>query len=107
MYSICLMLHFLVTEATPMLPSSFSVQVKLYVEDPLVYHGALKAGWSVAFMNSMAEVRSLISKLTLPLFIMHGGDDHMVPLSASQFIHDNAASQDKTFQVSCESASSN
>ena len=77
------------------------MQVRLYVEDPLVYHGALKARWAVALMTSMEELRPLISKITLPLFIMHGADDRIVPLSASQLIHDNSTSQDKTFQVSC------
>lgn len=77
------------------------MQVTIYVEDPLVYHGALKAGWGVAFMDSVDELRPLISKITLPLFIMHGREDGLIPLSASQLVFDNTGSQDKIFEVSC------
>lgn len=72
----------------------------MYVEDPLVYHGALKAKWGVEFIDSQRAVRPRVDQINLPLLIIHGSDDGLVPISASQFVMDNVGSADKRFEVS-------
>ena len=65
------------------------MQVTMYAEDPLVYHEKFKAKWAVAFLDSVKQVRPRIQEITLPLFIMHGTEDHLVIPAASQFVYDN------------------
>ena len=75
------------------------VQVQSYVDDPLVNHGSMKARWGSAMLQSIELFRTNIGRLTLPLLLLHGSEDRLVPISASHFIHDNAASQEKRFEV--------
>ena len=78
--------------------SSVPEEVEAYVNDPLIYHGALKAGWSSAMFKSIEMYRPQINEINIPLLIMHGTGDSLVPFSASQFVNDNASSSDKTFE---------
>lgn len=69
------------------------------MDDPLVWHGALKASWGVAMLNSIESFRRDVGHITLPLLLFHGTSDTLIPLSASQFIDNNVGSQDKRFEV--------
>ena len=71
----------------------------MYVEDPLVWHGGMKAGWIYEFGLALTEARANIHSITLPLFLMHGDGDRLVPISASEFIRANIGSQDKQYEV--------
>ena len=73
----------------------------MYAEDPLNFHGSMKAKWGVATMESIEQIRPRIGEIKLPLFLMHGTNDRLVPFSASQFVHENIGAQDKTFEVGC------
>ena len=79
--------------------SSIPEEVKMYVEDPLVYHGGLKAKWGASLSESMKAVRLRIGEIKLPLLIFQGTDDRLVPFSASQFVMDNVGAEDKTFKA--------
>ena len=79
--------------------SSYISQVEAYVNDPLIYHGAVKAGWSSAMLKSIEIYQPRINEINIPLLIMHGTEDSLVPFSASQLVNDNASSSDKTFEV--------
>ena len=72
----------------------------MYLEDPLVYQGSLKAKWGVEYMDSLRAVRARVGSITLPLLIIHGTEDRLAPISASQFVMDNAGSAEKLFEVS-------
>ena len=76
-----------------------NLQVKRYVDDPLIWHGAMKASWGVAMLNSIESFRQDVGRITLPLLLTHGTSDHLVPISSSQFIYNNVGSQDKRFEV--------
>ena len=71
----------------------------MYVEDPLVNHGSVKAKWGVEYINSQRAVRTRVGGITLPLLIIHGTEDRLVPISASQFVMDNVGSAEKLFEV--------
>ena len=75
------------------------LQVEMYENDPLIWHGPLKARWGIALMTSIELFRENVDQITLPLLLIHGSEDHLVPLSTSHFINDNASSQEKRFEV--------
>ena len=69
------------------------------MDDPLIYHEPLKANWGAETVKTIKLVRSRIREVTLPVLIIHGTDDMLVPFSASQFVRENIGSSDKTFKV--------
>ena len=71
----------------------------MYAEDPLVYHGKLKAKWATAFIDSISVIREHLDALKLPVVLIHGTDDGIVPISSSETIFDNVSSEDKSFEV--------
>jgi hypothetical protein len=79
--------------------SSIPEEVERYANDPLVWHGPLKARWVAAMLTSIDLFRENVERITLPLLLIHGREDQLVPITASHFINDNAASQEKRFEV--------
>ena len=79
---------------------AYQMKVKEYVEDPLIWQGGLKARWIYELGIAMTEARTNMHLIKLPLFIMHGDQDILVPISASQFIQSNVGSQDLQYEVS-------
>ncbi|CAI8010888.1 Monoglyceride lipase [Geodia barretti] len=79
--------------------SSIPEEVERYANDPLVWHGPWKAGWGAAMMESITLLRENAARISLPLLLMHGSEDNLVPITASHFINDNATSQEKKFEV--------
>ena len=65
-----------------------------------MWHGGLKAGWSAQFFDAQSEIANGISSLTLPFITIHGTADTLVDIGSSQFLYDNAQSEDKSFKVS-------
>ena len=70
-----------------------------YRNDPLVYHGKLKAKWAVAMLNAADFFAQHFSEITIPLLLVHGDADQLVNIASSQFGYDTASSADKTFEV--------
>ena len=75
------------------------MQVQRYIDDPLIYHGALKARWGSEALSAIKEIRQKVHEVSLPMLIFHGCDDQLVPFSASEFIFANVSSSTKTFEV--------
>lgn len=75
------------------------MQVQRYIDDPLIYHGSLKARWGSEALSAIKEIRQKLHEITLPMLIFHGCDDQLVPFSASEFIFANVSSSNKTFEV--------
>ena len=69
------------------------------MNDPLVWHGGLKAGWAIEMCDAQSEICRGISTISLPFITIHGTGDTLVDISSSQFLYDNAQSEDKTFEV--------
>lgn len=65
----------------------------------MVYNGGLKAGWAKAILDAQTQIANEISRIKLPFITIHGTDDQMVDIASSQFLYDNAQSEDKTFEV--------
>ena len=73
--------------------------VRQYEADPLVYHGRLGARLLREFFAGIARVEKRASSLTLPLLILHGGDDAMTLPEGSRILYARAGSSDKTLKI--------
>lgn len=69
--------------------------VEDYVNDPLVNHGKMSARKVAELFRAMSHVQAHAEAITLPMLILHGGDDAMTAPAGSQFLHDSISSTDK------------
>jgi lysophospholipase len=74
-------------------------EVRKYEADPLVHHGKLP-------VRTVAEAAAVIDslpartmELRLPMLVIHGELDPIVPLDGSRKVHELAASEDKTLRI--------
>lgn len=61
--------------------------VGAYERDPLVHHGAIPARTVAELLDAMAEVRSHVGALRVPVLIQHGSADLLVPLAGCQPVY--------------------
>jgi len=73
--------------------------VSAYNTDPLVYRDKVRAGMGKALLDGGKDALERAHTLTLPLLILHGGDDRLVPIAASQRLYHNAGSANKTLKI--------
>ena len=79
----------------------YSFQQKLYAEDPLIDHNGLKARISYQTLVAMDRIKNGLNDIRWPFLVQHGDDDKLSEMSGSKLLYEKAASQDKTFTVSC------
>ncbi len=75
------------------------VVVQDYRTDPLNYHGKLKARTGTEIMRAAGRMPECLKSLTLPLLILHGGADRLMPVAASEVVRTHAASPDLTVRI--------
>ena len=73
--------------------------VRRYEEDPLVYHGKLPARTVSELTAAVRRFPAEVPGLRLPLLVMHGDADGLVPVAGSRMIHERAGSDDKTIRI--------
>jgi alpha-beta hydrolase superfamily lysophospholipase len=73
-------------------------EVKRYVDDPLV-HSKATPRFSTEMDKTIAWTQERASQLTVPLLVIHGDADQLVPIAGSQRFYRNASSADKIFKV--------
>jgi len=83
----------------PTLVSRDPEVVLAYVEDPLVHHGKLPARTIGELSSAVEAFPSRVPEITLPLLVMHGTGDRIVPQAASLMVHDGALSEDKHLEL--------
>ncbi len=74
-------------------------EVKAYDEDPLNYRGKLRARTLQELADAVGRFEADSPKLTLPLLVMVGSADGLVPPAGAKMVHDRAQSTDKTFHT--------
>jgi acylglycerol lipase len=74
-------------------------EVAAYEQDPLVFHGKLQARTAVELADTTATFPEDVANLTLPLLVMHGGADRLVPPASGEMVYANAGSPDKTLEL--------
>jgi acylglycerol lipase len=70
--------------------------VRDYDADPLNYHGKLPARTVAELSNTVASFPEAVAKFTLPVLVMHGTADRIVPPVATAMIEERAGSDDLT-----------
>jgi acylglycerol lipase len=73
--------------------------VRDYEQDPLNFHGKLPARTVAEMTGAVARFPDEVPGLRLPLLVMHGGADGLVPVAGSRMVHERAGSEDKTLVV--------
>ena len=88
-----------VLSVDPTLISRDPQVVQAYRDDPLVCHGPVPAR-TVAEMRSRARrIPGQASQLRLPMLVMHGADDALVPADASRLLAARAGSADLRLEI--------
>jgi alpha-beta hydrolase superfamily lysophospholipase len=70
--------------------------VRDYDDDPLNHHGKLPARTISELAGTIATFPDGVARFTLPLLVMHGTADTLVPPAATDMIEARAGSEDKT-----------
>jgi lysophospholipase len=83
----------------PSLVSRDPEVVRSYEEDPLVHHGKLPARTVGELSSTVEAFPARVPELELPLLVMHGTGDRIVPVAASLMVHDGARSEDKRLEL--------
>lgn len=73
--------------------------VAAYENDPLNFHGKVKAGTGAALLNRLQTFPARLPSLTLPLLVMHGEKDKLTNPEGSRLVHELAGSSDKTLTI--------
>jgi acylglycerol lipase len=73
--------------------------VRAYDSDPLNFHGSFPAATVSALQRVGQSFPDRLPSLTLPLLIMHGGDDRLTPPAGSHLVNELASSKDKTLRI--------
>ena len=73
--------------------------VDTYNADPQVFHGKMPVRLSAEMLSAMKRVEEEFHKVTLPLFILHGGGDKIVEPEGGKLLYEKAGSKDKTMKI--------
>jgi alpha-beta hydrolase superfamily lysophospholipase len=73
--------------------------VEAYVNDPLVYTGAMPARTGGEVIAALQRAQAEASTITLPVLMVHGRADRLAPLSGAQRLYQALGSADKTLKV--------
>jgi alpha-beta hydrolase superfamily lysophospholipase len=67
--------------------------------DPLAGNISISLGTARALLKASEETRKQMNQLSLPLLVMHGGDDTLTFPGGSRMLVEQAASEDKTLKI--------
>ena len=73
--------------------------VKVYADDPLVFHGKTPARLGAEMLGAMNRVNAETDKITLPFIVIQGSEDKLVDAGGAQMLYDKAGSKDKTLKL--------
>jgi acylglycerol lipase len=73
--------------------------VSAYANDPLVFHGKMPAGTGAALIQAGKGFPARLPSLSVPLLVVHGSADKLVPVETGKTGHRLAGSADKTLKV--------
>ncbi|MGI8306581.1 alpha/beta hydrolase [Saccharopolyspora hattusasensis] len=73
--------------------------VRDYRTDPLNHAGKMRARTAVEIMLAVEAMPQRLASLTMPLFVLHGGADRLMPPAASELVRAHARSSDLTLRI--------
>jgi alpha-beta hydrolase superfamily lysophospholipase len=68
-------------------------------DDPLILNESQPAQTGAVLLNASARLTEEFSRITIPVLILHGTEDHATKPSGSQHFYDAASSSDKTLKL--------
>jgi acylglycerol lipase len=74
-------------------------EVRAYDDDPRNFRGKVPARTVQELVNTVSEIQAAVGDLTLPLLVMYGTADRLVPPAAGKLVGERAGSTDKTVLV--------
>jgi alpha-beta hydrolase superfamily lysophospholipase/glutathione S-transferase len=75
------------------------LEVREYLDDPLVYGGKLTARKVSQLFAAMQWIQEQASDIRLPLLLMHGEADMLTSPSGSRYLYEHVSSEDKTLKL--------
>jgi len=72
--------------------------VRAYENDPLVHHGSIPARTAVELLDATRTFGAQARRLTVPVLVMHGTADRLVPLGPTRRVHQAIAAKDRTLR---------
>jgi acylglycerol lipase len=66
-----------------------------YDRDPLVFHGAVPARTLIELLAAMRRIDAAAPRLRVPVLVMHGTDDRLVPLRFTEPVYERLGSADR------------
>ena len=69
-----------------------------YDADPLNHHGKLPARTVAELSRAIDGFPEAVTRFRLPMLVMHGTADRLVPIAGSEMVVDRTGSEDKTFK---------
>jgi alpha-beta hydrolase superfamily lysophospholipase len=73
--------------------------VAAYEADPLVHHGKIPAGIARALLMIGETMPQRAASLTKPLLVVHGEQDHLIPVQGSRQLVESVGSTDVSLKV--------
>ncbi len=70
---------------------------RAYDEDPLVYHGGLKAGMASQLLNLMSYACDNVGSISKPCIFLQGSEDVLVDPNATKEFYDSVTIEDKNY----------
>jgi alpha-beta hydrolase superfamily lysophospholipase len=72
--------------------------VREYESDPLVHRGPIPARTAVELLDAAQSFGAQARRMTVPVLVMHGTADRLVPLGPTRRVHQAIASKDRTLR---------
>ena len=88
-----------VIKIDPSLVSRNPEQVSLYVNDQLNLHGSVPVKTISEMVSTIVSMPGRFNTLHLPMLILHGEEDQLIPAKSSSDLHDTISSKDKTLHI--------
>lgn len=73
--------------------------VHAYDTDPLNYRGKIPVRTLAELVDTAEKLPDRLGDLRLPILVLQGTADRLVPLSASRLVHDRVSSPDRTLRL--------
>ncbi|MEX0685749.1 MAG: lysophospholipase [Balneolales bacterium] len=70
-----------------------------YNNDPLVYHGCIRAGMALCYRQSVEQATFVLNQLVMPIWVGHGSFDTLHDPAGSAFIINRVSVEDKTLKI--------
>jgi acylglycerol lipase len=74
-------------------------EVQKYVDDPLNYHGKVRARSGAEMLAASRRVAADVGRVTLPVLVIHGVADRLAPPAGSKLVAERIGSTDKTLTL--------